>query len=208
MELCHLGLFSKESSSDPSEAPSRSEVSTGDEDPVEGRSSASTVNDPVKRSKWFEEEKDDDGAERRQKKKNKSKLPVVHKGPVIPAKVVIESATPSEVSTPTPAAVGTPEWAGSRSPNPHESQPEPQGPVYTPPTSKMRQIQESAPPIEGCRNLSKYEILNKIDEGAYGVVFRGRDRVTNKIVALKKLKMEKEKVPPPPLSLLSRCSPN
>jgi len=41
--------------------------------------------------------------------------------------------------------------------------------------------------------VSNYEILNKIDEGAYGIVSRARDKATGRIVALKRLKMEKEK---------------
>jgi cell division cycle 2-like protein len=35
--------------------------------------------------------------------------------------------------------------------------------------------------------------LNKIDEGAYGVVYRARDKRTDEIVAIKKLKLEREK---------------
>lgn len=35
--------------------------------------------------------------------------------------------------------------------------------------------------------------MNKIDEGAYGVVFRARDKTTDEIVAIKKLKLDKEK---------------
>jgi len=35
--------------------------------------------------------------------------------------------------------------------------------------------------------------LNKIEEGAYGVVYRAKDKKTHEIVALKRLKMEKEK---------------
>ena len=35
--------------------------------------------------------------------------------------------------------------------------------------------------------------MNKIDEGTYGVVYRAQDLRTNEIVALKRLKMEKER---------------
>jgi cell division cycle 2-like protein len=35
--------------------------------------------------------------------------------------------------------------------------------------------------------------LNKIDEGAYGVVYRARDKSTGSIYAIKKLKLEREK---------------
>ncbi|RHZ56105.1 hypothetical protein Glove_406g104 [Diversispora epigaea] len=52
----------------------------------------------------------------------------------------------------------------------------------------------SKPPIlAGCRSVDNYEKLNRIEEGAYGVVFRARDKATGEIVALKKLKLDKEK---------------
>ena len=47
--------------------------------------------------------------------------------------------------------------------------------------------------LEGCRSIENFEYLNKIDEGAYGVVYRARDKTNNEIVAIKKLKLEKEK---------------
>ena len=34
------------------------------------------------------------------------------------------------------------------------------------------------PGIHGCRNVENYEWLNRIEEGTYGVVFRGRDKRT------------------------------
>ncbi|UZJ51047.1 hypothetical protein CBS101457_000367 [Exobasidium rhododendri] len=49
------------------------------------------------------------------------------------------------------------------------------------------------PDIQGCRSIQKYERLNHIEEGSYGVVFRAREKSTGEIVALKKLKMDKEK---------------
>lgn len=35
--------------------------------------------------------------------------------------------------------------------------------------------------------------MNRIEEGTYGVVYRAKDKKTDEIVALKRLKMEKEK---------------
>lgn len=49
------------------------------------------------------------------------------------------------------------------------------------------------PAIQGCRNVEEFHCLNRIEEGTYGVVYRARDKQTNEIVALKRLKMEKEK---------------
>ncbi|KAL5214243.1 hypothetical protein ABZP36_003395 [Zizania latifolia] len=47
--------------------------------------------------------------------------------------------------------------------------------------------------LQGCRNVDEFERLNKINEGTYGVVYRARDKKTGEIVALKKVKMEKER---------------
>ena len=47
--------------------------------------------------------------------------------------------------------------------------------------------------IQGCRSVEEFECLNKIEEGAYGVVYRAKDKKTHELVALKRLKMEKEK---------------
>lgn len=49
------------------------------------------------------------------------------------------------------------------------------------------------PAIQGCRNVEEFHCLNRIEEGTYGVVYRARDKKTDEIVALKRLKMEKEK---------------
>jgi cell division cycle 2-like protein len=44
-----------------------------------------------------------------------------------------------------------------------------------------------------CRSIEKYNRLNKIDEGSYGIVFRAQDKETGEIVAIKKIKLGKEK---------------
>ncbi|XP_070207735.1 cyclin-dependent kinase 11B-like isoform X2 [Littorina saxatilis] len=49
------------------------------------------------------------------------------------------------------------------------------------------------PAIQGCRSVEEFHCLNRIEEGTFGVVYRARDKKTNEIVALKRLKMEKEK---------------
>ncbi|XP_074102100.1 cyclin dependent kinase 11B pitslre isoform X2 [Cotesia typhae] len=49
------------------------------------------------------------------------------------------------------------------------------------------------PAIQGCRSVEEFQCLNRIEEGTYGVVYRARDKRTEEIVALKRLKMEKEK---------------
>lgn len=49
------------------------------------------------------------------------------------------------------------------------------------------------PSMQGCRSVDEFECLNRIEEGTYGVVYRAKCKETGEIVALKKLKMEKEK---------------
>ncbi|KAH6581801.1 hypothetical protein BASA50_009831 [Batrachochytrium salamandrivorans] len=57
--------------------------------------------------------------------------------------------------------------------------------------SRPRQL-PVAPFLQGCRSVDHYEKLNRIEEGSYGIVYRARDRQTGEIVALKKLKLQKE----------------
>uniref|UniRef100_A0A6M2DK56 cyclin-dependent kinase n=1 Tax=Xenopsylla cheopis TaxID=163159 RepID=A0A6M2DK56_XENCH len=49
------------------------------------------------------------------------------------------------------------------------------------------------PGIQGCRSVAEFQCLNRIEEGTYGVVYRAKDLRTGEVVALKRLKMEKEK---------------
>ncbi|KAJ6633557.1 Serine/threonine-protein kinase PITSLRE, partial [Pseudolycoriella hygida] len=55
------------------------------------------------------------------------------------------------------------------------------------------QLPNYFPGIQGCRSVEEFQCLNRIEEGTYGVVYRARDKRTEEIVALKRLKMEKEK---------------
>jgi len=48
------------------------------------------------------------------------------------------------------------------------------------------------PHWQGCRSVDEFKCLNKIEEGTYGVVYRAHDNL-GRAVALKRLKMEKEK---------------
>ena len=48
--------------------------------------------------------------------------------------------------------------------------------------------------LYGCRSVSEYLRLGKIEEGTYGVVFKAREKHTNVIVALKEIKMNMENI--------------
>lgn len=58
-------------------------------------------------------------------------------------------------------------------------------------------VEEELPPyypaLQGCRSVEEFQCLNRIEEGTYGVVYRAKDKRTDEVVALKRLKMEKEK---------------
>lgn len=61
------------------------------------------------------------------------------------------------------------------------------------------------------RCVSEFEKLNRVGEGTYGIVYRARDTKTNEIVALKKVRMEREKDGLPvsglrEISILMSCS--
>lgn len=47
--------------------------------------------------------------------------------------------------------------------------------------------------MKACRSVECFRKLNKIEEGTYGIVYRAQDKETGEIVALKKLKLEKER---------------
>merc|ERR1712121_320048 len=67
----------------------------------------------------------------------------------------------------------------------------------TPPPVQQIHHEPTLPPylpsVHGCRSVAEFKCLNRIEEGTYGVVYRAQDKRTQEIVALKKLKMEREK---------------
>ncbi|CAD7081158.1 unnamed protein product [Hermetia illucens] len=71
--------------------------------------------------------------------------------------------------------------------------PEPAKEDDSPRDEKGEKLPNYFPGIQGCRSVEEFQCLNRIEEGTYGVVYRAKDRRTNEIVALKRLKMEKEK---------------
>ncbi|RXG60723.1 Cyclin-dependent kinase 11B [Armadillidium vulgare] len=67
-----------------------------------------------------------------------------------------------------------------------------ESPFASPPEIKEK-VALYYPAVMGCRSVDEFKCLNRIEEGTYGVVYRAREKSTNEIVALKRLKMEKEK---------------
>ncbi|KFD46618.1 hypothetical protein M513_12517 [Trichuris suis] len=60
-------------------------------------------------------------------------------------------------------------------------------------SSESVQLPIYCPAVMGCRSVDEFHCLNRIEEGTYGVVYRALEKRTGEVVALKRLKMEKEK---------------
>uniref|UniRef100_A0A672KKP4 cyclin-dependent kinase n=1 Tax=Sinocyclocheilus grahami TaxID=75366 RepID=A0A672KKP4_SINGR len=78
----------------------------------------------------------------------------------------------------------------------HSATPEDNYVPELPPVSPVelkRELPKYLPALQGCRSVEEFQCLNRIEEGTYGVVYRAKDKKTDEIVALKRLKMEKEK---------------
>lgn len=75
-------------------------------------------------------------------------------------------------------------WSRTESEDEYDSRGTPE-PVITP--------KRAVNMLKACRSVDVFEKLNKIDEGTYGVVYRAMDMDSGDIVALKKVKMEKER---------------
>ncbi|KAI9108804.1 hypothetical protein K1719_020109 [Acacia pycnantha] len=54
-------------------------------------------------------------------------------------------------------------------------------------------MQRNTNGIQSCRSVSEFEMIKKINEGTYGIVYKAKDKKTGEIVALKKVKMNMER---------------
>lgn len=71
-----------------------------------------------------------------------------------------------------------------------------------PSSAQMQQFNAQTVPLSDARNakkfcydtkqLERYQRLEKLGEGTYGVVYKCKDLVTGEFVALKKIRLEKE----------------
>ncbi|XP_002159420.3 cyclin-dependent kinase 11B isoform X1 [Hydra vulgaris] len=108
----------------------------------------------------------------------------------------LDSFSRSPSKSPTPLRSRSPSQSPTLSDNRSDSEsPSPlisrsPTPKLSPPPQRKRTY---LPAIEGCRSVEEFTWLNRIEEGTYGVVYRARDRRTDEVVALKRLKMEREK---------------
>ena len=54
------------------------------------------------------------------------------------------------------------------------------------------QSNERQPLTKNISEIEKYEKLEKLGEGTYGVVYKGKHKETGELVAIKKIRLEKE----------------
>jgi cell division cycle 2-like len=143
-----------------------------------------------KRSRWDEEEEEDVQPTKKEKTTKKKKNKKTKKREESPPEV--QEAPPEQRST---APSTTSSVLGTRTPA-EPSTPQPRAGRAFP-----RLFPLDPPAILPCRSVDLYEKLNHIEEGSYGIVYRARDTLTQEIVALKKLKLEREKTGFPITSL-------
>lgn len=55
----------------------------------------------------------------------------------------------------------------------------------------LMQRRKTNPLFQGCNSIENYIYLNKIHEGSYGIVFRAKDKITQKQYAIKNIKVER-----------------
>lgn len=160
-----------------------------------------------KRSKWTtlsDEENDSD--QRTDIKIRKRALKVKVKGRATAESKLVEEQSPRKSSETTEqdqailqgnrerSIIDIHEHASSDAPPEPSDPPIPfELPLPLIPRSHLVPPRTSHPELCPCRSVYSYTRLNHIEEGTYGIVFRARCNQTNKIYALKKLKLEEEK---------------
>lgn len=143
-----------------------------------------------KKSRWETLDEDSGGLESLQRKRKRPKAEI---------RGAVDDLRSSSIGQP---VNGRAEDYAARSttPDPYERNTTPVPSAARGPNVRLERASDRLPgnPFQGpqlssCRSVDLYEKLNRIEEGAYGIVYRARDRRTGEIVALKKLKLDKEK---------------
>ncbi|KAI8074796.1 kinase-like domain-containing protein [Gongronella butleri] len=131
-----------------------------------------------KKSKWDD---DDDDAVPPPKAKHPR---------LVKTKPAKPSVAPPAAPVVAPIAAAVAHAVSARPPPPPLRSPPPQ---KAPPAAKSSSVAHLVTYLASCRSVDEYQRLNHIEEGSYGIVFRAKDKVTGDIVAVKKLKLDKEK---------------
>ncbi|KAI5852441.1 kinase-like domain-containing protein, partial [Morchella snyderi] len=137
------------------------------------------------KSRWESDDPADDDADaaaRRAEKEVRRAAKAAAKAAKAAATAAPPTSTSTSTSTPTPNASSPP--TKRRRIDDADADAD----THTP----LRLLRYAAPELVPCAHVDKYEALNRIEEGSYGVVTRARDRATGEVVALKRLKLERE----------------
>lgn len=148
---------------------------------------------PVKRSKWESEPLSPDALEReaaeaRARAAAKASRARAKKAASVAAAAALKEKSEREAATAAAIVAQHPASSSSAASSPAAAVAAPPRPAAHPVAPRT-----ACPLIVGCRPVTVYERLNHIEEGSYGIVFRARERETGEIVALKRLKMDKER---------------
>ena len=149
----------------------------------------------AKRSRWDndDEEQDTAAAKKKKDKEAKKKAKLVQQQQQ-QQQMLATQPTSKSFNDPSPASIKPlPSDDSIDYPTNATSQAETPALRQRPLPPPSRQFPLEPPEIRPCRSVEIYEKLNHIEEGSYGIVYRARDTQTNAIVAIKQLKLEREK---------------
>uniref|UniRef100_A0A673B9H4 cyclin-dependent kinase n=1 Tax=Sphaeramia orbicularis TaxID=375764 RepID=A0A673B9H4_9TELE len=141
-----------------------------------------------------EEEDDDEGSSSQSEGEEEEEEEESVSGSARSEQSAVQGLTPEEEEEEETAGEGDPtpqSQTHSRSPTPEENYVPDSPPIS--PVELKKELPKYLPALQGCRSVEEFQCLNRIEEGTYGVVYRAKDKKTDEIVALKRLKMEKEK---------------
>ena len=83
---------------------------------------------------------------------------------------------------------GTPQQVKSK----EQPSPSPLAESWSSERTGITEDHERSASIDFSQSMERYQKLEKIGEGTYGVVYKAKDRVTGAIIALKRIRLEAE----------------
>ncbi|KAK1786890.1 hypothetical protein P4O66_017275 [Electrophorus voltai] len=178
------GSASEEDDEEEEESSSQSEGNEEGESGSESEGSEQSADD-VSDEEQSEEEEEEEEAEERE---NSSHIPAV---PESRFDHDSEESGDEEEGEEDEEVVDVTPQSHSQSATPEDNYIPDSPPVS--PVELKKELPKYLPALQGCRSVEEFQCLNRIEEGTYGVVYRAKDKKTDEIVALKRLKMEKEK---------------
>lgn len=74
-----------------------------------------------------------------------------------------------------------------------EPEPEPEAMTFSDSEDELMPGHKALDMRQTCRIVDEYQYMNKISEGTYGIVYKGKEKSTSRFVALKRIKLDKER---------------